>query len=120
VDKDNLQYDASIEDDRALLVKMNYRNQTNADIMITLANRDHVTFKPGDTIRLALVRKYNIRGLDDMLTASGLTSIGNWHSEFTGTGHGFGMALKMLARDPRDAKTAATPTTTLADQLWRR
>ncbi len=116
VDKDSVDFTGSVEDDHALLVKMNYRNQTGADITITLPSRDRVPFKTNDTIRLAVSRKYAASGLDKMIVASGLTNVGDWRSEFTGTGHGFGLALRMLARNPDEATSAST----LADQLWNR
>ncbi len=116
VDKDSVDFTGGVEGDHALLVKMNYRNQTGADVTITLPSRDRVPFKTNDTIRLAVSRKYAASGLDKMIVDSGLTTVGHWRSEFTGTGHGFGLALRMLARNPDEAP----PASTLADQLWTR
>jgi len=116
VDKDSVEFTGGVEGDHALLVKMNYRNQTGADVTITLPSRDRVPFKTNDTIRLAVSRKYAASGLDKMIVDSGLTTVGDWRSEFTGTGHGFGLALRMLARNPDEAP----PASTLADQLWNR
>lgn len=115
VEKDSVDFTGTVEDDHALLVKMSYRNQTGADLTITLPSRDRVPFKVDDTIRLAVSRKYATSGLDKMTVDSGLTTVGDWRSEFTGTGHGFGLALRMLARNPDD-----TPASTLADRLWDR
>lgn len=111
VNRDSVQYLGSVEDDRALMIKMVYRNQTGQEIPITLPNRAEVRFAAEDTIRLALSRKYSLGGLRAMIANSGLTSAADSCSELAGGR--FGLALMVLAAQPGPG-TAVT----LADRVW--
>lgn len=121
VDKDSVEYRGSVEDNRALMIKMVYRNHTGADIPIKLPNRADFSFVADDTIRLALTRKYSTPGIAAMLAGSGLATSADSQSELTGPNKGprFGLELLMLA-PARDARPAATPAATLADRVWSR
>lgn len=112
VDQGGVEYLGTVEDDRALLVKMVYRNRTGADIPFTLPNRAEVRFAEHDTIRLALSRKYSAAGLAAMLAGNDLTVRADARSEFTGTR--FGLSLMVLER------SGAPPAVPLADRLWSR
>ena len=115
VDKDSVEFLGGVEDDRALMVKMVYRNRTGADIPITLPNRAEVRFGEDDTIRLALSRKYSAAGLEAMLSAGELSVLTDSRSRFAGNGPRFGLALLMLA--PAGEPPAVV---TLADRVWSR
>jgi hypothetical protein len=121
VDKEGVEYLGSVEDDRALLIKMVYRNHTGADIPIRLPNRAEVAFLPDDTIRLALTRKYSAPGVAAMLAGSGLTRSADPRSECSATHHGpgFGLELLLLAAGP-PAPPATASAATLADRVWSR
>lgn len=97
-DRDAVELLGAVEDDRALVVKTAYRNQTGDDVLITLPNSAEVRFAPMDTIRLALSRKYTPEGLAAMLSDAGLTVVAD---TCTGTGGPFGLALLMLAVEDR-------------------
>lgn len=117
IEKDSVFYEGSIESDRALLIKMIYRNLKADEILIRLPNRDQVRFRPGDTIRLLLTRKYSESGLKSLLVNSGLTLLHGIHSECPGHNRSlFGMDLLSVASS-RPAEEP--PATTRADDVWR-
>jgi uncharacterized SAM-dependent methyltransferase len=96
VDREAVELLGDVEDDRALVVKAAYRNRTDDDVAIGLANHSFVRFAPDDTIRVALSRKYSPEGLAAMLSEAGLTVTAD---VCTGTGGPFGLALLMVAAD---------------------
>ncbi len=114
VDRDSVEYVGGVVDDRALMVKMVYRNRTGGDLTFVLPNRAEVRFVEGDTIRLAVSRKYSVSGVEGMLAGAGLAVLADSRSEFTG-GSGFGLSLLVLA--PRSGSSSAV---TLADRVWSR
>lgn len=58
-----IEYEASIEEDKALLIKVLYRNTTKETVTVMLPDRENVDFEPGDTIRLFTTRKYTLAGI---------------------------------------------------------
>lgn len=93
VDPSAVELLGSVEDG-ALVVKAVYRNLADADVVIGLANQAEVRFSPGDTIRVALSRKYSAEGLASMLDSAGLTVTAD---VCVGTEGPFGLALLMVA-----------------------
>ncbi|RLU82323.1 hypothetical protein CTZ27_30755 [Streptomyces griseocarneus] len=98
IDLNSLSYEGSVEDDRALLVKVVYRNRTGETLELTLPDRSTVPFPDQDTIRLLLSRKYTRTGLEKMLVDARLAKLGETHE----LGHtafdrpAFGMTLLLL------------------------
>jgi L-histidine N-alpha-methyltransferase len=87
----DVEFLGAVEDDRALVVKTVYR--AREDTEFTLPNRTTVPFTTGDTIRLALSRKYSPEGLARLVAGAGLTVVAD---VCAGTGGPFGLALLML------------------------
>ncbi|MEC4020911.1 L-histidine N(alpha)-methyltransferase [Streptomyces sp. H27-D2] len=98
IDMDCLSCEGSVEGERALRVKVIYRNRTDRTLVLTLPDRSTVPFPDQDTIRLLLTRKYTREGLDKMLVDAALLKVGETHDG----GHAqfdrpaFGMALMLL------------------------
>ena len=61
-----------IEAEKAVRVKVLYRNKTGTDETITLPNGSRVEFPVNDTIRLYLSRKYTQQGIDELIDSAGL------------------------------------------------
>ncbi|WKU43814.1 L-histidine N(alpha)-methyltransferase [Streptomyces sp. VNUA116] len=100
IDMNSLTCEGLVEDDRALLIKVIYRNRTGAELELTLPDRSTVRFPDQDTIRLLLSRKYTRAGLEKMLVDARVTTVGETHE----AGHtsfdrpAFGMTLLLLAK----------------------
>ncbi|MEV0267001.1 L-histidine N(alpha)-methyltransferase [Streptomyces sp. NPDC050617] len=105
IDMNSLTCEGSVEDDRALKIKVIYHNRTGAQVELTLPDRSTVPFPDRDTIRLYLSRKYTLPGVEKMLAEARVVKAGQTHD----TGHAafdrpaFGMTLLMLqsAEAPR-------------------
>lgn len=95
VDPSAVELLGSVEDG-ALVVKAVYRNRGDADVVMGLPNRGAVRFSPGDTVRVALSRKYSAAGLASLLESAGLAVTAD---VCVGTGGPFGLALLMVAVD---------------------
>lgn len=83
----------AVEPDRALVTRTVYR--ADEDTVLTLPNRTTTRLRFGDTIRLALSRKYSPEGLADLVDDAGLTILGD---VCTSTDGPFGLALLMLGQ----------------------
>ncbi|SPE48224.1 putative methyltransferase domain, EasF family [Streptomyces netropsis] len=98
IDMNSLTCEGLVEDDRALKIKVVYRNRTGGPLELTLPDRSTVPFPDQDTIRLLLSRKYTPAGLEKMLVDARVTKVGETHD----VGHAafdrpaFGLALLML------------------------
>lgn len=117
VHKDSVLYTGSVERDHALLVKMIYQNQTGAEVPIQLPEGSPVRFRPDDTIRLLLTRKYTKQAIDTLLAASNVSTVDSLHADFAVERRAtFGMDLMVLAarqeEEPPDDGPAAL--------IWRR
>lgn len=83
INMDSVLYRGSVEDERALLVKVIYQNRTGDDLRFMLPDRTKVTFPDRDTIRLLLSRKYARHGLDAMLAEAGIETVQAVRAGFT-------------------------------------
>ncbi|MDT3396281.1 L-histidine N(alpha)-methyltransferase [Streptomyces sp. B1866] len=111
IDMDSVSFDAAVEDDRALLVKVVYRNRTGEQLRLTLPDRSSVEFPPDDTIRLLLTRKYLPSGLEKTLADAGVSEVDRATSGFT-AGYGaprFGMELVLLQSEATPAPGPVPP-----------
>jgi uncharacterized SAM-dependent methyltransferase len=102
-DMDSVYFDASVEDGRAIQIKVVYRNETGANIKFSLANRHLFTFPAGDTIRLYTTRKHLRGKLDELVHTSGLVQLTAEQQDFgQQTNAPFGMDLILLKRAEGD------------------
>ncbi|MET8680235.1 L-histidine N(alpha)-methyltransferase [Streptomyces sp. NPDC004647] len=98
IDMESVSFDAAVEDDRALLVKVVYRNRTGGQLRLTLPDRSSVEFPDEDTIRLLTTRKYSRAGVDKMLADAEAVEVGRTGSGFNAAfgEPQFGMDLVLL------------------------
>ena len=119
VDMDSVLVRGSVEGERGVLVKVLYQNRTEAGIRVTLVDRTEMSFEPGDTIRLAIIRKYlRDTGVCALLADAGVRKVDGTRSDLTGAdgGRQFGMDLAVLAPGGPNA----SPERTVARDIWRR
>jgi len=119
VDMDSVLVRGSVEGERGVLVKVLYQNRTGAGIRVTLVDRTEMSFEPGDTIRLAIIRKYlRDTGVCALLADAGVRKLDGTRSDLTGAdgGRQFGMDLAVLASGGPNAP----PERTVARDIWRR
>jgi L-histidine Nalpha-methyltransferase len=100
IDRDSVFFEGMVEDDRAVLVKVIYRNRSQQEYRMTLPDRDVVTFPPDDTIRLYLTRKYDRAALDAALRDLELTVVSSARTEASAgarSPYRFGLDLILLS-----------------------
>ncbi|MGF7239044.1 MAG: L-histidine N(alpha)-methyltransferase [Frankia sp.] len=115
IDMENLQVETEVEGDRAILIKMLYRNRSGSTMTMTLPDRQVVPFPDGDTIKLYVSRKYNREALKAALHDSELGVENDLHHSQTGRGRAqFGLDLLLLSR--RSSTRPSTP----AQDVFRR
>ncbi|MGP3981824.1 L-histidine N(alpha)-methyltransferase [Streptomyces sp. KR80] len=98
IDMASVSFDPAVEDDRALLVKVVYRNRTGRQLRLTLPDRSRVEFPDEDTIRLLITRKYSWAGLEKMLADAEAVEAARTRSGFNAAfgEPRFGMDLVLL------------------------
>lgn len=113
IDMASVTYEPSVEDDRALKVKVVYRNRTGEQVLLTLPDRSGVEFPDGDTIRLLTTRKYSAAGLDKLLADAGAAEVtrtsSGLHSGFGETGFGMDLVLLRPVAEAADEAPAEVP-----------
>jgi L-histidine Nalpha-methyltransferase len=94
----NLLFQASIEESKAILIKIIYQNSTKETIRVMLPDWSSMGFNTNDTIRLYLTRKYSPTGIEQIIMGNNLSILGR---ETTGFGEGyntkFGMDLVLVS-----------------------
>lgn len=96
----NVCYEGSIEpDNKALSIKILYRNSAKETISIMLPDRETVDFTQGDTIRLLTTRKYTFAGVEKVISDSNLKIISRATSSLGRNPYGFGIDLILLAKE---------------------
>ena len=85
---------------KALFVKVLYRNISQETIYIMLPDWETVEFKHGDTIRLFTTRKYSAKGLDGIISECKLRKINNSKSLLgdRNNKYNFGIDLILLTK----------------------
>jgi uncharacterized SAM-dependent methyltransferase len=63
------------EDDRAIRIKVLYRNETGTKLTVMLPDRQIMTFNPDDTIRLFLSRKYKRDRIEELIQTCGFSVV---------------------------------------------
>ena len=115
---DALVFTGELEEERSLLVKVMYQNQTGSPIRFMLMpNRTSVWLPAQDTIRLYLTRKYVATGLKAVLADCRLTELATTHSYFVGdrARPRFGMDLMLVSAGSRPVGDEQN---TSVDDLW--
>jgi hypothetical protein len=114
-DMDSVHFEASVENGRAIVIKVIYRNETGANIKFSLANRHLFTFPVNDTIRLHMTRKHLRSKLDDLIRAGNLVQVTAEQQDFNQPSSApFGMDLILLKRAEGDHVSS------VVDALWPR
>jgi L-histidine Nalpha-methyltransferase len=114
-DMDSVHFDASIEDGRAIVIKVIYRNGTGTNIKFSLAGRHLFTFPADDTIRLHMTRKHLRNKLDELVRAGGMVQLTADHEDFgQRVDAPFGMDLLLLKKAEGDHVGS------VAEALWPR
>ncbi|MEU4197064.1 L-histidine N(alpha)-methyltransferase [Kribbella sp. NPDC026611] len=115
IDNERVKFIGEVEDNDALLVKILWQNDTNAEIRMGLPDHTEVVLPIGDTIRLYTTRKYSTDRLKRLTEACKLTPVEAIQSQFryTRRPNPFGLELLLLA--PEAAGEGAH---SLADDIW--
>jgi L-histidine Nalpha-methyltransferase len=113
INMDSVVFEGAVEEGRALQVKIFYRNPSETESRLTLADRSEVPFRPGDSVRLYLTRKYHPKTLAAELGRRGFRIEDTAPSTSRGSKHHFGLELLLLARD-------ANPLEPAVEALFRR
>jgi uncharacterized SAM-dependent methyltransferase len=116
IDMDSVLFSGEIEGDRAIKIKVLYRNQTGEGMRLTLPDRSSVHFPAEDTIRLYTTRKYLRDNLNTLMADWGLTCVNETHSDFSPhRGRpGFGMDLLIAEMDPE----SNVPVRDITREIW--
>jgi L-histidine Nalpha-methyltransferase len=86
------------EEERAILVKAIYRNDTGRPMPMKLPDNTTIEFLPDDTIRLLVSRKYTGSGLSDMLASAGLECVSRALTAQARPGFGIELVLAATGR----------------------
>ena len=100
VDIDDVSFIGVEEQDRAIRIKALYYNKAGSTVKITLPDRSKVDFPVEDTIRLLLTRKYTSKGIQDLISASGLSLLSEERSEFPPSENRFNFGMELLLLTP--------------------
>jgi uncharacterized SAM-dependent methyltransferase len=115
LDMDSVEFASSVEEDRAIRIKVMYRNSSGDTVALTVPDRTIVNFADGDTIRLLLTRKYMRPALASFVREAGLVTDAEAYSAFSRrNAHRFGLSLMLLSRRD-DGEPELTP----ARQVFR-
>ena len=118
LDMESVEFASAVEGDRAIRIKVIYRNSSGRAVALTLPDRTVVTFADGDTIRLLLTRKYLRPALPSFVREAGLAPDATANSAFSSrrNAHRFGLSLMLLSRSGAGAAAAEL---TPARQVFR-
>lgn len=100
LDMETVEFTSAVEEDRAIRIKVLYRNASGGPVALTVPDRTVVSFAENDTIRLLLTRKYLRRALASFVRGAGLTAADEVYSAFSArrNAHRFGLSLMLLSR----------------------
>lgn len=100
IDLKSVSFEGYIETDRAIGIKILYRNLTGNKIDVMLPDRSVINFEDQDTIRLLLTRKYTSTGINRIISDSNLMLIDSLHTTLESRfKHGSSMGLILVAPD---------------------
>jgi uncharacterized SAM-dependent methyltransferase len=100
IDLNSVFFEGFVEADRAIVIKIIYRNLTGNIIEVTLPDRSVMNFADQDTIRLYLTRKYTSTGIQQSISDSKLVLVDSLNTLLEPRlKNGFGMDLILVAPD---------------------
>jgi uncharacterized SAM-dependent methyltransferase len=100
IDMDAVSFEGAVESgERAIVIKMIYRNITGQTMRVVLGDRSLLTFAPDDTIRLHMTRKYSEHGLQRLLAGAGLQQLDSHPWKYKDST--FGLNLLLLGAQSR-------------------
>jgi uncharacterized SAM-dependent methyltransferase len=114
LDLDSVLFNASIEANKAILIKVLYRNLTGNKIQLTLPDRSVMDFNDQDTIRLLLSRKYTSTGIQEIMADSNFVIVDSLHTPLEPRKNGFGMDLILVAPH----SSGIDNTSPMANAIW--
>ncbi|MBW4632153.1 MAG: L-histidine N(alpha)-methyltransferase [Iphinoe sp. HA4291-MV1] len=115
IDLNSIFFEGFIETDKAILIKILYRNLTGNKIQVTLPDRSVMDFEDQDTIRLYLTRKYTSTGINKSISDSNLVLVDSLHIKLEPRYRiGFGMILILLASQ----SSGINKSSPVADYIW--
>ncbi|HBE34044.1 MAG TPA: hypothetical protein DDW76_37515 [Cyanobacteria bacterium UBA11369] len=118
IDLGNLIFQSSVEDNKAILIKVIYQNSTKETIRVMLPDWSYTDFLSNDTIRLLLTRKYTCTGIEKIISESGLAIVDRKNTSFENDYNTkFGMDLLLVNR-PSSNKPGNNNGNSLADAVW--
>jgi uncharacterized SAM-dependent methyltransferase len=97
LDQGSLHFEGTVEPEKALFVKMFFRNNSGKNLRFRLPEGEEVEFLKDDTIRLYVSRKYLRRGLHTMLKEAGLEVVWDDYNAYD-KGSGFGSAIMLVKK----------------------
>jgi uncharacterized SAM-dependent methyltransferase len=97
IELENLVFTASVEEHKAILIKVIYQNFMQETIQVRLPDWSFMNFANNDTIRLHLTRKYTSQGIRQMIWESGLSIINQTTNDFEDSN--FGISLFLVSPD---------------------
>jgi uncharacterized SAM-dependent methyltransferase len=121
IDLGNLIFRPSVEENKAILIKVIYQNLTKETLRVMLPDWSYTDFLNTDTIRLFLTRKYTSTGIEKMILESGLAIIDRKTSNFeNGYNTKFGMDLLLVARSSpgNQSRQNNNDGSSLAQAVW--
>jgi|GEM_PF-6338201 len=111
IDHQAVKFLPSVEEDRALVLKVVYANTSQDPTTIKLMNGMSFSFPPEDTIRLELTRKYHPEAVTELLSDSSLVVCGRQHTDLDDDDgdNDFGLELVLARRDPNAHPGSGVP-----------
>ncbi len=115
IDLESVSFEGYIEVDRAIGIKILYRNLTGSKIDVMLPDRSVINFEDQDTILLLLTRKYTLNGINKIISDNNLRILDRLHTTLeSGFKYGSSMDLILVAPDSSRIKNSYFP----ADGIW--
>ncbi|MEG4499629.1 L-histidine N(alpha)-methyltransferase [Microcoleus sp. F10-C6] len=119
IDLGNLIFQPSVEENKAILIKVIYRNSSQKTLRVMLPDWSYTDFVSNDTIRLFLTRKYTQEGIKQMISESGLAIIDRKTTSFeNGATTKFGMDLLLLKHPSPRNQAGQSNDVNLPDAVW--
>jgi uncharacterized SAM-dependent methyltransferase len=101
---ENVSFAGLIEPDRAIQIKVLYRNKTGSATKILLPDRSEIDFPVEDTIRLYLTRKYTRHGIEALLDECGFLPLAQEQSMFASAHSSFSFGMSVMLLQPSQGK----------------
>lgn len=119
IDLSNVFFQPSVEEDKAILIDILYKNLTEEMTRVMLPDWSYMDFLKSDAIRLYLTRKYTSSSIERMVLSSGLSIIDRKTTDF-GEEYNtrFGMDLILASRQSRINENTNSSDSSLVNQAF--